>query len=138
MTTRKTLTLSVDGKLARMSKILKRNTGKELTSDNVVEFTTNGVESAIYGKQSFERSRMEDRPEDMPCMHKGRQTTYGTLSLTEAGRERLKSDVKGHERSILTHQRRAAQKNALIIEGKNAEIARLRQEVSRLKRDSFA
>lgn len=137
-TNRKVLTLSVEGKLARMSRVLKRKTGRELSSENVVEFTTKGVGSAIYGKQSFERSKLEDSPSAMPCMYKGKESTYGALSVTENGRERLRSDIKGHERAIVTHQRRITQKTDLIIEGKNEEIARLRREVSKLKRGNFA
>ena len=135
---RKVLTLPVEGKLARMSRVMKRKTGRELNSDNVVEFTTKGVGSAIYGKQSFERSKLEDSPGAMPCMYKGKESTYGALSVTDGGRERLRSDIKGHERSIVTHQRRIIQKTDLILEGKNEEIARLRREVSQLKRDSHA
>ena len=137
-TQRKTLTLSIEGKLARLNKVMKRKTGRELNSDNVVDFTTKGVGSAIYGKQAFERSKLEDNPSAMPCMFNGKESTYGALSVSVGGRERLRSDIKGHENNVITHQRRISQKLDLILEGEQEEIARLRRENAALKRNSLA
>lgn len=131
---RKVLTLTVEGKLARLNKMMKRKTGRELNSDNVTDFTTKGVGSTIYSKQAFERAKMEDTPHAMPCMFEGKESTYGAMAMSQVGRDRLSSNVEGHRKAVETHTRRIAQKMQLILEGKNREIEQLRREVASLRR----
>jgi hypothetical protein len=114
-TNRKTLTLTVTGKLARLEKLMHRKTGKELTNLNVGQMATSGVCSEIYGAQTRQRAKLEDTPEQMPCMYQGKESTYGTVAMTEEGRLHLEAQIEGHLTALATHQRRVLQKQALLM-----------------------
>ena len=102
------------------ARTLRKETGKKVTQENIAWYTEQGVMSAVYVKQSADRSKrakIEGDKFDIAntrCMFNKVPMTYKSMAMMPEGREAIEAQIEFHENSAETHSQRAQQKRDLL------------------------
>ena len=134
---RETLTLSVTGRIARLSKQLERLSGERLDSENIVPLVATGVRAKSASRVSYQRTRAErdNLPtEQWEITVGGKTTTVGAALETDSGRDHIESQIKSHFTRSETDSRRGAALQKSLRRAIRAERAAIRAERAELER----
>lgn len=132
---RETLTLSVTGRIARLSKQLERLSGERLDSENIVPLVATGVRAKTASRVSYQRTRAErdNLPtEQWEITVGGKTTTVGAALETDTGRDHIESQIKSHFTRSETDSRRGAALQKSLRRALRAENKKLKSEIARL------
>lgn len=132
---RETLTLSVTGRIARLSKQLERLSGERLDSENIVPLVATGVRAKSASRVSYQRARAErdNLPtEQWEITVGGKTTTVGAALETDTGRDHIESQIKSHFTRSETDSRRGAALQKSLRRALRAENKKLKSEIARL------